>query len=97
MAAKLVNQLLVGVHAQAASEALALAEDLGLTNVEGLLQLLNSAWGNSVMLQVRIPLREAQSHRPGFVCNARVNRNVGNNTCAWDETVWTASWTLRHR
>lgn len=52
VAAKLVNQLLVGVHAQVASEAISLAEDLGLTDVNALLQLLNSAWGNSVMLQV---------------------------------------------
>lgn len=49
-----MNQLLVGVHAQAASEALSLAEDLGVQNMEALLQLLNSAWGNSVILQVAL-------------------------------------------
>ena len=63
-AAKLVNQLLVGVHATGASEALALAKALGLelsaddSAAAGggyarppLLELLSRSWGDSKVLQ----------------------------------------------
>lgn len=46
MAAKIINQLLVGVHAQAACEALALAEKMKL-DVFLLQQMLGSSWGQS--------------------------------------------------
>ena len=47
MAAKIVNQALVGMHAQAACEALALAEGMGLADVELLNRLLGASWGQS--------------------------------------------------
>lgn len=50
-AAKLANQLLVGVHAVAAAEALALASRLGLTDVAALCELLENSYGNSRILQ----------------------------------------------
>lgn len=50
-AAKLVNQMLVGIHTVAAAEAVSLAQALGVTDVRPLLELLDRSWGNSVMLQ----------------------------------------------
>ena len=52
-AAKLVNQLLVGVHATASSEALALAKalDLDLGPGSKLLPLLAASWGQSRVLE----------------------------------------------
>lgn len=47
MAAKIVNQALVGMHAQAACEALALAEKMGITDMELLNRLLAASWGQS--------------------------------------------------
>jgi 3-hydroxyisobutyrate dehydrogenase-like beta-hydroxyacid dehydrogenase len=52
MAAKLVNQALVGIHAQAACEALKLAERLELTDTKALRDLLNSSWGQSKVLDL---------------------------------------------
>ena len=51
-AAKLVNQLLVGVHATAAAEALSFAEslDLNLNEENMLLPLLQESWGSSKVL-----------------------------------------------
>ena len=51
-AAKLVNQLLVGIHATAAAEALSFAESLNLNlNAENmLLPLLKESWGSSKVL-----------------------------------------------
>jgi 3-hydroxyisobutyrate dehydrogenase-like beta-hydroxyacid dehydrogenase len=52
MAAKLINQALVGVHAQAACEALYLAEEMNITNIEALREMLNTAWGQSKILDL---------------------------------------------
>jgi len=51
MAAKIINQLLVGVHAQAACEALALAEKMSL-EVPLLQEMLASSWGQSRVLEL---------------------------------------------
>lgn len=53
-AAKLINQLLTAANAHAATEALALAQAMGLDSPEAmgrLLELLERSWGNSLMLQ----------------------------------------------
>ncbi|KAM3569975.1 hypothetical protein VYU27_007945 [Nannochloropsis oceanica] len=50
-AAKLINQLLTGVHIQAAAEAYALSKKLGISDTAALLHLLSKSWGNSTMLQ----------------------------------------------
>ena len=53
-AAKLINQLLTATNALAATEALALAQRLGIDTPEAvsqLLALLGKSWGNSTMLQ----------------------------------------------
>eukprot|EP01031_Cornospumella_fuschlensis_P039893 gene39893-48578_t len=47
MAAKLVNQALVGMHAQAAVEAYQLAKTWGLEDVAQLRELLQASWGHS--------------------------------------------------
>ena len=47
MAAKLVNQALVGMHVQATCEALTLAERLGLTDIALLSTMLATSWGQS--------------------------------------------------
>lgn len=52
MAAKLVNQALVGVHAQAAVEAITIAQSMGLTDVAKLKQLLSTSWGQSKVLDL---------------------------------------------
>jgi 3-hydroxyisobutyrate dehydrogenase-like beta-hydroxyacid dehydrogenase len=51
-AAKLVNQLLVGCHATASSEALALADSLNLSLKEDgtLLPLLANSWVNQFII-----------------------------------------------
>jgi 3-hydroxyisobutyrate dehydrogenase-like beta-hydroxyacid dehydrogenase len=49
-AAKLANQLLVGVHSIACAEALALAQGLGVDG-EKLLQVLQRSWGQSRVLE----------------------------------------------
>jgi 3-hydroxyisobutyrate dehydrogenase-like beta-hydroxyacid dehydrogenase len=49
-AAKLANQLLVGVHTIACAEALALAQGLGVDG-EKLLQVLQRSWGQSRVLE----------------------------------------------
>ena len=55
MAAKLVNQALVGIHAQAASEAIALADELGLKNEsKQLLAMLSNSWGQSRILELAL-------------------------------------------
>jgi len=51
MAAKLVNQLLVGVHAQAAAEAIALAERMKL-DMSILSEMLVLSWGHSRVQQL---------------------------------------------
>lgn len=52
MAAKLINQALVSVHAQAASEALVLAHKMGLAGqIEMLLEMLKCSWGQSKVLE----------------------------------------------
>jgi hypothetical protein len=48
---KIINQLLVGVHAQAACEALALAEKMSL-EVPLLQEMLASSWGQSRVLEL---------------------------------------------
>ena len=53
-ATKLVNQLLVGVHALAGAEAVLFAQRVGGLRAEqlpGLLELLGAAWGNSRIFQ----------------------------------------------
>lgn len=52
MAAKLVNQALVGIHAQAACEAIRLADRLGLKDMANLQDLLSSSWGQSKVLEL---------------------------------------------
>jgi 3-hydroxyisobutyrate dehydrogenase-like beta-hydroxyacid dehydrogenase len=52
MAAKLINQALVGIHAQAAVEALRLAEKLELKDTKLLQELLNHSWGQSRLLDL---------------------------------------------
>lgn len=52
MAAKLVNQALVGVHAQAACEAILLAEALGIKNLPALREVLGASWGQSRILDL---------------------------------------------
>jgi 3-hydroxyisobutyrate dehydrogenase len=52
MAAKLINQALVGVHAQAACEVLFLAEEMGINNTETLREMLGTAWGQSKILDL---------------------------------------------
>ncbi len=52
MAAKLVNQALVGIHAQAACEAIRLAEKLGLEDLVQLKELLSASWGQSKILDL---------------------------------------------
>ena len=55
MAAKLVNQTLVGIHAQAASEAIALADELGLKDETKQLQaMLSNSWGQSKILELAL-------------------------------------------
>jgi 3-hydroxyisobutyrate dehydrogenase-like beta-hydroxyacid dehydrogenase len=49
-ATKLVNQLLVGAHAAASAEALRLAKQLGVTDVDLLLSVLDKSWGQSRVL-----------------------------------------------
>ena len=49
-ATKLVNQLLVGAHAAAACEALQLGKQLGLTDLDKLLDVLGNSWGQSKIL-----------------------------------------------
>eukprot|EP01038_Epipyxis_sp_PR26KG_P007130 gene7130-9729_t len=51
MSAKLINQMLVGVHIQAAVEALYMAEKLGITdnNILILKDMLSTSWGHSRM------------------------------------------------
>jgi len=53
-AAKLANQLLVGVHTLAAGEALLLAERLGVDG-EKLIHVLQRSWGQSRMLERNAP------------------------------------------
>ena len=50
-AAKLVNQLLVGVHSLAASEALVLAKELGLKDLNVLNDLIRDSWGYSKIFE----------------------------------------------
>lgn len=54
MAAKLINQALVGMHAQAACEALLLAEKFHLENTDVLLNMLKTSWGQSKLLELTI-------------------------------------------
>ena len=49
-ATKLVNQLLVGAHAAAATEALQMAKQLGLKDFDKLLEVLANSWGQSKIL-----------------------------------------------
>ena len=49
-ATKLVNQLLVGIHATASAEAFQLGKKLGITDVGKLLGVLNQSWGQSRIL-----------------------------------------------
>merc|ERR1712166_930924 len=49
-ATKLVNQLLVGAHAAAATEALQMAKQLGLKDFDKLLEVLGNSWGQSKIL-----------------------------------------------
>eukprot|EP01034_Spumella_vulgaris_P034657 gene34657-42746_t len=51
-AAKLINQTLVGIHMQAAVEALYLAEQMGITDISQLKDLLNISWGQSKILDL---------------------------------------------
>ena len=50
-ASKLVNQLLVGVHSLAASEALVLAKELGLKDLDILNDLIRDSWGYSKIFE----------------------------------------------
>lgn len=50
MSAKLINQMLVTVHAQAACEALRLAELYNMSSIEQLQAMLDVSWGNSRMI-----------------------------------------------
>ena len=50
-ASKLVNQLLVGVHSLAASEALVLAKELGLKDLVVLNDLIRDSWGYSKIFE----------------------------------------------
>ena len=55
MAAKLINQALVGVHALAASEAIYMAESFGIDSVENistLKEMLHASWGQSKVLEL---------------------------------------------
>lgn len=52
MAAKLINQALVGIHMQAAIEALRLAEKLELRDTKMLQELLSNSWGQSKVLDL---------------------------------------------
>ena len=53
MGAKLINQALVSIHAQAASEAIVLAETMGLgLETPKLLDMLKDSWGQSKILEL---------------------------------------------
>lgn len=52
MAAKLVNQALVGIHAQAASEALTLAKQFGIKDTQLLADMLKNSWGQSKVAEL---------------------------------------------
>lgn len=56
MAAKLINQALVGVHCQTAVEVILLGEKFGLLNdrtgIETLQNLLKASWGQSKILEL---------------------------------------------
>ena len=52
MAAKLINQALVGVHAQAACEALLMAERFNIKGTNILLEMLQTSWGQSKLLEL---------------------------------------------
>lgn len=52
MAAKLVNQALVGIHAQAACEAIKIAYSMQLTDISKLRALLCNSWGQSKVLDL---------------------------------------------
>jgi 3-hydroxyisobutyrate dehydrogenase-like beta-hydroxyacid dehydrogenase len=52
MAAKLINQALVGVHAQAAVEAIRMANKLDLKDTALLKDLLAASWGQSKILDL---------------------------------------------
>lgn len=53
MGAKLINQALVSIHAQAASEAIVLAETMGLgLQTPKLLDMLKDSWGQSRILEL---------------------------------------------
>jgi NAD-binding of NADP-dependent 3-hydroxyisobutyrate dehydrogenase len=74
MAAKLVNQALVAMHAQAASEALVLAEGMGLTNSAQtttlLAEMLQCSWGQSKVGElVLADYIATQNHEKGFECD----------------------------
>lgn len=54
MAAKLVNQALVGIHAQAASESIYLAKKFGIQDISLLGEMLRQSWGHSKILELCI-------------------------------------------
>jgi len=55
MGAKLINQALVSIHAQAASEAIVLAETMGLgLQTPKLLDMLKDSWGQSKILELAL-------------------------------------------
>lgn len=55
-AAKLVNQLLVGVHSMAACEAMLLADKLGIKNQQALQEVLATSLGCSEVLKRHMPI-----------------------------------------
>lgn len=54
MAAKLVNQALVAMHAAAAADAVLLAKQFGLEDLQSLQALLKSSWGQSKILDLAL-------------------------------------------
>lgn len=54
MAAKLVNQALVAMHAQAASEAVCLSSKFGIKDTELLQNMLRTSWGQSKVLDLAL-------------------------------------------
>lgn len=68
MAAKLVNQALVGIHAQAACESIELAHQLGLNTTNGILkELLVNSWGQSKVLDLVMTDYISASQNPDII------------------------------
>ncbi len=80
MAAKLINQTLVGIHAQAAVEVIFLAEQMDITDISELKALLSTSWGQSKILDLLLQDYIDMKTKLQQSINLSVDSKTTNNT-----------------